>query len=83
MTTFFDTCRSGDIDRVKVLVSQGADVRANNHYAVQLTSYYGHLEVLMYLVSQGANVRANNHYAVQWASRMVILKLSSILCLKE
>ena len=65
--TFFNACKSGHLEVVKHLVSQGADVRANI-WAVRYASNNGHLEVVMYLVSQGADVRADDDYAVQVAS---------------
>ena len=52
----------------------GADVRADNDYAVRKASKNGHLETVKYLVSQGVNVRADNDYAVRRASRTVIWK---------
>ena len=66
--------QNGHLETVKYLVSQGADVRANDDYAVQWASENGHLETVKYLVSLGANVRANDDYAVRWASEMVIWK---------
>jgi len=42
------------LDAVKYLVSQGADVRAQNDKAVRMASQDGHLEVVEYLISQGA-----------------------------
>jgi hypothetical protein len=40
---------------VKYLVSQGADISADDNYAAKFASRYGHLEVVEYLVSQGAD----------------------------
>ena len=65
---FLNACKSGDLEVVMYLVSQGADVRADNNWAVRYASYYGHLEVVRYLVSQGADVTDDNNYAVQEAS---------------
>ena len=45
---------NGHLDVVKYLVSQGADIRADNDEAVRWASFNGHLEVVKYLVSQGA-----------------------------
>ena len=69
--TFIEACKSGDLEGVKYFVSfvsQGADVKADNNYAVQFASENGHLEVVKYLVSQGADVKADNNYAVQVTS---------------
>ena len=50
MTTFAEACKTGDLQVVRYLVSQGADVKA-----VKLATISGHLEVVKYLVSQGAD----------------------------
>jgi ankyrin repeat protein len=47
---------NGHLDVVKYLVSQGADITADDNYAVRWASFYGHLEVVKYLVSQGAKL---------------------------
>ena len=41
----------GNLETVKYLVSLGADVRADNDYAVRSASRNGHLETVKYLVS--------------------------------
>ena len=51
------------------LVSQGADVTADDNYAVQVASMNGHLEVIKYLVSQGADVTSYNNWALRYASK--------------
>ena len=66
--TFIEACKSGDLEAVKYLVSQGVDVQTDNNLAVQCASENGHLEDVKYLVSQGADVTANGNYAVQFAS---------------
>ena len=58
----------GDIERIKYLVSQGADIKYNDDYAIRCASANGHLEVVKYLVSLGANIRADDDYAVRLAS---------------
>ena len=65
---FVEECKSGDLEVVMYLVSQGANVTDDNNYAVQVASMNGHLEVIKYLVSQGADVTDDNNYAVQVAS---------------
>ena len=66
--TFLNACKSGDLEVVKYLVSQGVDVQTDNNYAVQVASENGHLEVVKYLLSQGADGRTNNNCFVKVAS---------------
>jgi ankyrin repeat protein len=54
---------------VKFLVSIGADVSADDNYAVKWASENGHLKVVKYLVSLGADITADNNYAALWACR--------------
>ena len=65
---FVEACKSPDLEVVKYLVSQGADLRADVNYDVEVASENGHLEVVKYLVSQGANVQNRDNWAVQVAS---------------
>ena len=39
--------RDSDIDRVKYLVSQGADITTNDNFVVRLASGYGHLDTVI------------------------------------
>jgi ankyrin repeat protein len=66
--TFLHACKSGDLEGVKYFVSQGADVRADNNYAVRKASENGHLEVVKYLVSQGAPTTDISEKALQYLS---------------
>ena len=52
----YKACKCGKLNIVKYLISQGADVRADNNWAVGLASKYGRLETVKYLVSQGAEL---------------------------
>ena len=57
-----------DVETFKYLISMGANIKADNDYAVKWASKKGHLEVIKYLVSLGADIRADNDEAVRWAS---------------
>ena len=47
---------NGQLEIVKYLVEQGADIHANNDYALQLAASYGNMPVVKYLVEQGAEI---------------------------
>jgi ankyrin repeat protein len=65
----FDAIRYNDLEKVKYLVSLGADIRSYNDYAVRLASLNGHVEVVKYLVSLGADIRSANEWAISiWSS---------------
>jgi ankyrin repeat protein len=66
---FEAAARNGQLETVKYLVSVGANIHANDDYAVQLAAGNGHLETVKYLVSVGADIHADNdYYAVQLAA---------------
>ena len=64
----FDYSKIGDLESVKKLVKCGADIRANNDYALRWAAENGHLEVVKWLHQNGANIRADNYYALRWAA---------------
>ena len=51
--------RIAERDARSELVSQGADVTADNNDALCLASNNGHLDTVRYLVSQGADITAH------------------------
>ena len=65
----YDAVKDGDLEKVKYLVSLGADIRSGNDLAVQVASENGYIDVVKYLVSLGADIRSLNDEAVKWASR--------------
>jgi ankyrin repeat protein len=63
---------------VKILVSAGADIHANNDEAVRHASRNGHLDVVKYLVSVGANIHAEDDHALIWASERGYLDIVKV-----
>jgi hypothetical protein len=43
---------NGHLEIVKYLAEQGADIHADNNFALQWSAYYGHLEIVEYLKSR-------------------------------
>jgi len=58
----------GRLDMMKYLISQGADVTADDDWVFQCAAQYGYLEVVQYLVSQGVDVTANDNEALRYAA---------------
>ena len=59
---------NGKLELVKYLVELGADITAQDNYALREASYEGHLPVVKYLVEHGADISANDNQAVIYAS---------------
>ena len=58
----------GHSEIVKILLSAGANVHADNDWDLYLASGNGHSEVVKILLKAGADVHANKDGALQWAS---------------
>jgi len=58
----------GKTDFVKYLLDAGADVHAQDDYALRWASYRGHIKVVKLLLDAGANVHTRNNGALQGAS---------------
>ena len=54
---------------VKDALAAGADVHAEDDYALRWASKNGHVEVVKVLLAVGADVHARDDYALQWASK--------------
>jgi ankyrin repeat protein len=65
---FIEASKLGILPVVRQLVEAGANVRADNDYALRWAAEKGHLETVKYLVSVGANVRARDDWALRYAA---------------
>src|SRR3990167_6105996 len=65
---FMRAVKYGNIDRIKSLVEQGADIHAENEEALRFVSKNGNIDVVKYLVDNGADINAQDNYALIWAS---------------
>ena len=50
--------RNGDLEKVKKLVENGANIHFNNDYALRMAAGGGHTEIVSYLCDHGANITA-------------------------
>jgi ankyrin repeat protein len=51
------------------LIDGGADLQAQDDYALRWAAENGHLAVVEYLVNQGANIHAQDDYALRMAMK--------------
>ena len=63
-----ESVRLGLLLEIKKLIEQGANVHAEDDYAIGYAAENGHLEIVKYLVSQGANIHVQNDYAFKYAA---------------
>jgi len=62
--------KNNDLEKVKYLLEQGADLHAFSEEALRFAAEYGHLELVKYLLQQGANLHAWGDYALSHAAKM-------------
>ena len=77
---FDDAIKAGDLEKVKHLVSIGADIHSGNNEAVMLASIFGHLEIVKYLCEAGADIQSCKNQAVQCASEYGHIQVVKYLC---
>ena len=63
-----EAAKSGNLEVVKYLVENGADIHAEKDYALRLAAYNGHLDVVKYLVEKGVNIHADGDYSLKLAT---------------
>jgi ankyrin repeat protein len=59
---------NGHLDVVRSLVENGADIHADNDFALRYTAVNGHIDIVRFLVENGADIHANNDLALRWAA---------------
>ena len=68
----YEAIENNDLESIRYLVEQGANLRAYDDYALRLAAWYGHLEVVKYLLEQGANLHAKTTVHFDWLQKMAI-----------
>ena len=64
----FSSCFRGDLDKVKELIQQGADINCDDGYPLQIASRDGYFDIVKYLVELGADIHSTNDLAFTWAA---------------
>ena len=67
------------LDELKNLLSQGADIRDDDDAALRWAAFHGHLEIVKFLVTQGANIHANEDRALRWSASYGHLEIVKFL----
>ncbi len=74
-----EMAKEGSMKGLSMMVSKGANVHAQDDYALRWASERDHLDVVRYLVEHGANIHARNDLALIWASQEVHLEVVKYL----
>ena len=61
--------------KVKELVCQGADIQANNNFALQLAAQNDNIDILTFLIDNGADIHAENNLALMLAVKKGNIKI--------
>ena len=67
---YIKSCKTDEECKQKVLeeIKNGADIHADDNWAVRMASMCGYTETVKLLIENGADITANDNYAVRWAS---------------
>ena len=68
MSKLIEASYKGQLDIVKHLIENGADIHVNNDRALRCAINNNHLDVVKHLVECGADIHACNDQALRWAS---------------
>lgn len=63
-----NAAEQGNLKLLKELEKEGADIHAQNDWALQKSSRNGHIETVKYLIDRGADVKADDDYSIQYAA---------------
>ena len=65
---FIKAAQNNRLNKLKNLLSQGANIHADADYALRWSACYGHLEIVEFLVTNGANIHANDDAALRYSA---------------
>ena len=79
---FLHSRREINLDVIKELVREGANIHAYNDEALRWAAEKGHLKIVKFLVENGANIYANDDFALRYAAEKGYLEIVKFLCEK-
>lgn len=77
-------CATGDLDKVKSLVAEGADINMGNYISAMplyIASEKGNLDIVEYLLSIGANIHSRGYYGSPLSAACAKGHLNIVKCL--
>ncbi len=79
---FIEAVKNSNLKLIKeYLVEKGANIHADDDYALRYSARYGHFQVVKYLVENGANIHANDDLALHWSAECGHIEVVKFLVL--
>nr|URM62523.1 ankyrin repeat domain containing protein [Mimivirus sp.] len=76
---FMIMVEQGNLSWIKILHSQGYDIRFQNDEALKIACKYGYLEIVKYLHSHGCDIMTDNKFCLKIASKRGHLEIVKYL----
>jgi len=76
---FIKAAQNNQLDELKNLLSQGANIHINNSEALREAAYYGYFEIVKILIERGANIHSGDDYALRFSARNGHLEIVKFL----
>jgi ankyrin repeat protein len=73
----------GNISEIKRLLSEGADINAENELALRKACYYGHLDVVKLLLENGAKIDDAVRWSKLWRHTELVDYLTKQMLLEK
>ena len=74
-----EACWNGNLEVIKDLVENGADIHNFNDWPLTVAAYCGHLKVVKYLVEKGADIHSGDDRPLENAARNGHLEIVNYL----
>ena len=78
-----EASKIGNLERVKELISKGADIHYNDDEVLRTASNNGHFEIVKFLVLNGANVHGGDDIVGFKGHKVEALPIDEVLVIME
>jgi len=65
-----EAAKNNQINELKNLLDQGADIHAHNDETLRFSAWNGQLEIIKFLIARGADIHAADDGALRWSALM-------------